>query len=231
MFFASDLVFFTSSPPRKQIEQIQLDHIVEKFDVIPALWLEHNPNPQDVIVEAYFFCGLDYTERKKSHPAAAGLADAIALVYSISDRSTFDCLVDVYHQMCNINNKGRRLPFILVGNHCDDSNEREVSAEQGENLARVLGMLFMEVSSMRNHFVFDEVITSLLRHCPYFTAGHYGLPEYKLHVFCLEERPFSFLFYYSRQTVMFVQGSEDSFRKHYRICGLPFAKSGLDRIG
>jgi len=39
------------------------------------------------------------------------------------------------------------VPFVLVGNKCDLENEREVSRERGEELAKQIGCKFMEASA------------------------------------------------------------------------------------
>ena len=41
-------------------------------------------------------------------------------------------------------------PIIIVGNHCERESEREVSMQEGWELARQFGCRFLEVSSSRN---------------------------------------------------------------------------------
>jgi GTPase KRas protein len=58
----------------------------------------------------------------------------------------------------------KRLPpvFILVGNKADRSYEREVSREEGEDLARVFGCEFIEASAKTGKCV-DDMFFNLVR--------------------------------------------------------------------
>jgi GTPase KRas protein len=52
--------------------------------------------------------------------------------------------------------------FMLVGNKCDKTYEREVSREEGVQLARTFGCEFMETSAKTAQNV-DRLFTSLVR--------------------------------------------------------------------
>lgn len=52
--------------------------------------------------------------------------------------------------------------FMLVGNKCDKTYEREVSKEEGAALARQFGCEFMETSAKTAHNV-EHLFTSLVR--------------------------------------------------------------------
>jgi GTPase SAR1 family protein len=67
------------------------------------------------------------------------------LVYSVSSRSTFECVERYRDQVIRV--KGTDVPMMLVGNMCDKITEREVSSEEGMNMARKLGCEFIECSS------------------------------------------------------------------------------------
>lgn len=79
---------------------------------------------------------------------------SIVLVYSISSRVSFDHIKDyleLVHRAKGSHFAQSQFPIILVGNKCDlgDHQERQVQREEGENLARTLGLLcgFREVSA------------------------------------------------------------------------------------
>ncbi|KZT19371.1 ras protein [Neolentinus lepideus HHB14362 ss-1] len=82
------------------------------------------------------------------------------LVYSIASRSTFDRL-DVFRQSM-IRVKRQKPIFMLVGNKCDKTYEREVSREEGAALARTFGCEFMETSARTAHNV-ENLFTTLIR--------------------------------------------------------------------
>jgi len=66
-------------------------------------------------------------------------------VYSIASRSTFDRL-EVFRQSMRRVKRGDPI-FMLVGNKCDKTNEREVTKEEGAALARQFGCEFIETSA------------------------------------------------------------------------------------
>ncbi|CAG7846256.1 SubName: Full=Related to RAS-2 RAS-2 PROTEIN {ECO:0000313/EMBL:CCA68861.1} [Serendipita indica DSM 11827] len=82
------------------------------------------------------------------------------LVYSIASRATFDRL-EVFRQ--NMIRVKRTQPvFVLVGNKCDKTYEREVSREEGAALARHFGCDFLETSAKTAANV-DRLFTDLVR--------------------------------------------------------------------
>ncbi|KAG8848127.1 Ras GTPase ras2 [Serendipita sp. 411] len=82
------------------------------------------------------------------------------LVYSIASRATFDRL-EVFRQ--NMVRVKRSHPiFVLVGNKCDKTYEREVSREEGAALARHFGCDFLETSAKTAANV-DRLFTDLVR--------------------------------------------------------------------
>jgi len=64
------------------------------------------------------------------------------LVYSIASRATFDRL-EVFRQSMRRVKRGDPI-FMLVGNKCDKTYEREVSKEEGAALAKEFGCEFIE---------------------------------------------------------------------------------------
>ena len=67
------------------------------------------------------------------------------LVYSVASRSTFDRL-EVFRQSMRRVKRGEPV-FMLVGNKCDKTYEREVSEEEGAAMARNFGCNFIETSA------------------------------------------------------------------------------------
>jgi len=82
------------------------------------------------------------------------------LVYSIASRSTFERL-DVFRQSM-LKVKRQKPIFMLVGNKCDKTYEREVSREEGIALARSFGCEFMETSA-RTAYNVELLFTNLVR--------------------------------------------------------------------
>lgn len=66
-------------------------------------------------------------------------------MYSIASRSTFERL-EIFRQSMRRVKRGDPI-FMLVGNKCDKTYEREVSREEGAALARQFGCEFIETSA------------------------------------------------------------------------------------
>jgi len=82
------------------------------------------------------------------------------LVYSIASRATFDRL-DTFRQLM-LRVKRTQPTCVLVGNKCDKSYEREVSREEGINLARQYGCEFLETSAKTAQNV-ERLFVNLVR--------------------------------------------------------------------
>lgn len=68
------------------------------------------------------------------------------MVYSISSRSTFERVERFRDQISRVKDTDN-VPLMLVGNKCDKITEREVSREEGMNMARKLRCEFIESSA------------------------------------------------------------------------------------
>ena len=81
-------------------------------------------------------------------------ANAILLVYDISNHSSFDEIKNYYcneiRDICQNN-----IPIILLGNKTDLEDERQVSQEDGVILAVSHNYKFMETSAKKNENVAD----------------------------------------------------------------------------
>ena len=71
-------------------------------------------------------------------------ANGILLVYDIADHTTFEN-IGVWMESIT-EEKGDKLPIVLVGNKADLTDERQVSNEEGKNLAKNKGFHFYETS-------------------------------------------------------------------------------------
>ena len=92
--------------------------------------------------------------------AFARSAQGFLLVYSITSRSSFDKISTLRDQILHVKDVDR-FPFILVGNKCDLNEERQVTTEEGQNLAQSFGCPFLETSAktpINVDLVFDDLI-------------------------------------------------------------------------
>jgi len=83
------------------------------------------------------------------------------LVYSIIAQSTFNDLPDLRDQILRVKDKDE-VPMVLVGNKCDLTDQRVISTEQGEELAKKFSCAFLEASAKTRTNV-DLIFNTLIR--------------------------------------------------------------------
>ncbi|GAM27325.1 hypothetical protein SAMD00019534_105000, partial [Acytostelium subglobosum LB1] len=102
-------------------------------------------------------CGENYYCLSKSYMEEG---DAFVLIYSITERYTFDLIPSIVDSLRRI--KGQdNLPIVLVGNKIDLVVHRAVDHQEGEQLAQNIGCPFLETTSKHKVNV-DEVFYLLL---------------------------------------------------------------------
>ena len=81
-------------------------------------------------------------------------ADAVLLVYDISNKESFDKIKDYYSKNIKEYCK-KKIPIILLGNKADKEESREVDLEEGIQLALEEKYKFKETSCLKNENVAD----------------------------------------------------------------------------
>jgi len=90
------------------------------------------------------------------------------LVYSIIAQSTFNDLPDLREQILRVKDKDD-VPMVLVGNKCDLTDQRVITTDQGEDLARKFGCAFLEASAKTRvnvDQIFHDLIRQINKHSP-----------------------------------------------------------------
>ena len=94
------------------------------------------------------------------------LCKGILLVYSITDKKSFDNLeskwINEINEFININN----IPIVLVGNKKDLENDREIEEQSGRDFADKYNLKFFETSSKTGENVnlaFEELINEVVK--------------------------------------------------------------------
>ncbi|KAI8876945.1 ras protein [Backusella circina FSU 941] len=72
--------------------------------------------------------------------------EGFLLVYSITSRSSFEETSLFHSQIGRVKDK-ERFPMVLIGNKCDLSSNRQVTFQEGKNLAQSFGCEFLEASA------------------------------------------------------------------------------------
>ncbi|XAR65811.1 Small monomeric GTPase [Bertholletia excelsa] len=92
-------------------------------------------------------------------------AQGIILVYDITRRETFTSLSDVWSKSVDLYSTNQDCVKMLVGNKVDRESERAVSREEGIDLAKQLGGLFLECSAKTGENVercFEELALKIM---------------------------------------------------------------------
>ncbi|EIE88752.1 Ras-like protein 3 [Rhizopus delemar RA 99-880] len=91
--------------------------------------------------------------------------EGFILVYSITSRLSFEEVNTFYQQIRRVKDRDF-FPMILVGNKCDLEGDRRVSSQEGKDLAKSFGCLFIETSAkqrIRVDDVFYDVVREIRR--------------------------------------------------------------------
>lgn len=87
-------------------------------------------------------------------------AHGVVIVFDLSSRESFEGLTSWVREVEK--HVPKEIPRILVGNKCDMVVEREITTEEGKELADKLGMEYIETSA-RDSVNVQEVFESLAR--------------------------------------------------------------------
>jgi GTPase KRas len=92
--------------------------------------------------------------------------DGFLCVYSITYGVSFNEVQSLYDHILRVKDMSK-VPFVLIGNKCDLTDEREVPLEKGKELAEQLSCPFMESSAKTNTNVseaFQELVRAIKKH-------------------------------------------------------------------
>jgi Ras-related protein R-Ras2 len=86
--------------------------------------------------------------------------EGFLLIYSVADKTSFDEIFKFHKQILRVKDRDE-FPMILVANKADLTN-RQVSPEEGQELARQLHIPFIE-GSAKNRMNVDQAFHELVR--------------------------------------------------------------------
>jgi len=126
--------------------QLCLNHFIESYDpTIEDSYRKHAIiDDEPCLIEILDTAGQEEYTALRDQWIREG--DGFLIVYSITQYNTFD-RVEKFKQQINRVKDSETIPVVIVGNKCDKSLEREVSTDDGKQLAKKLGCQFVETSA------------------------------------------------------------------------------------
>mmetsp|Transcript_32901 Transcript_32901/g.51433 ORF Transcript_32901/g.51433 Transcript_32901/m.51433 type:complete len:187 (-) Transcript_32901:124-684(-) len=96
--------------------------------------------------------------------------DGFLLIYSVEERASFDALHKIRTQILRIKESAQDIPMLLLGNKCDLPS-RDVTEEDGNELAAKWRCKFLEASAKTNHNI-DKAFCDLVRNIDDWRKKH-----------------------------------------------------------
>ena len=100
----------------------------------------------------------NYEESNPLYPEYIRNNMGFIIGYSITSRCSFDRVINLYYMIKK--EKGGDFPAIIIGNKCDLTFDRQVSYEEGQELAELLNCGFYETSA-KEKINIDEVFQEI----------------------------------------------------------------------
>lgn len=87
--------------------------------------------------------------------------EGFLLIYSLTSRESYEEIVTFHDQILRVKDRDS-FPMVVVANKCDLDHDRQVSTQEGRDLAKGFGCRFMETSAKQKINV-DETFYTLVR--------------------------------------------------------------------
>ena len=96
-------------------------------------------------------------------------ADGVILMYDITNKASFKSIPEWIKNVSE--RKGDDFPLILLGNKIDKEDKREISKEQGEDLADEYNIDFFEISNKEGININEAILTLVKKIILYINLG------------------------------------------------------------
>ncbi|KAK6197533.1 uncharacterized protein RJT21DRAFT_131887 [Scheffersomyces amazonensis] len=141
--------------------QLIQSHFVDEYDptIEDSYRKQCTIDNEQVMLDVLDTAGQEeYSNMRESYMRAG---QGFLLVYSINSRNSLEELNSFYEQICRVKDSDN-VPVIVVGNKCDLEIERQVSYDEGLNLANSFNCQFLETSAKQRINV-EEAFYNLVR--------------------------------------------------------------------
>jgi len=109
--------------------------------------------------------------------------DGFLGVYSITTRHSLQRVRELYDHVRRVKDL-EDIAFVLLGNKCDLEEDREVSKEEGEGVAKELNVKFLETSAKTRHNV-EESFQTIVKEINSWKEHHQPPPDKRKNKICL----------------------------------------------
>ncbi|XP_059160122.1 ras-like protein family member 12 [Physella acuta] len=130
---------------------------------------------QDIIVHI-----MDTCDKEDCDPSRyLKWADAFLIVYSITNRQTYDVAKEYMESISiYLKGQGRECPLALVGNKIDLERYRQVNKSEGASLATEYDSVFYETTATEEYELVEKVFHRLIQEAHHDKYGHIMQPVY-----------------------------------------------------
>ena len=147
------------------VVQLILSHFIEEYEytIEDSYRRQVTIDDETCLLDILDTAGLEVYSAMRPQYMRSG--QGFLLVYSITSRKSFDMVSSFREQILREKNSDT-VPIVLVGNKQDEFTQRQVSTEEGRELAQLFGCPFLESSAktrLNVHESFYELVREIRR--------------------------------------------------------------------
>jgi GTPase SAR1 family protein len=130
-------------------------------DILEKISLEYNSEDKNFLIKIWNYCYISDTQLINDFMKKA---DAFIIVYSVKDKKSFN---NIERWITEAKNKtsSKKIQFFILGNNCDEINERQVGIDEIKQFVEKDNYKFFEISSTNKEDLeesFNEIFSDVI---------------------------------------------------------------------
>ena len=130
-------------------------------DILEKISLEFNSEDKIFLIKIWNYCYISDNQRINDFMKKA---DAFIIVYSVKDKKSFN---NIERWITEAKNKtsSKKIQFFIIGNNCDEINERQVGIDEIKQFVEKDNYKFFEISSTNKEDLeesFNEIFSDVI---------------------------------------------------------------------
>ena len=130
-------------------------------DILEKISLEYNSEDKNFLIKIWNYCYISDTQLINDFMKKA---DAFIIVYSVKDKKSFN---NIERWITEAKNKtsSKKIQFFIIGNNCDEINERQVGIDEIKQFVEKDNYKFFEISSTNKEDLeesFNEIFSDVI---------------------------------------------------------------------